>query len=167
MTNIQAAPVLDWENELTRARAHRDHGSDEFLSAIARIVDSGAATQVEVAFRLKTNQPQVSRWATKGRTLLKRVESPQLGRTPYHVAERFSRGEISREQVLQALTTWSYLDNETTTEGLHEDLLNYVPGSFDDVQAALLDDLIDEEIYSAALGALKAQTAARRKTSDG
>jgi len=166
MTNIQAAPVLDWQKELTRARAHRDHGSDEFLSAIARIVDSGVS-QVEVAVQVKASQPQVSRWAAKGRTLLERVDGPQLGRTPYHVAERFSRGEISREQVLRALTTWSYLDSETKTEGLHEDLLNYVPGSFDDVQAALLDDLIDDEIYSAALGALKAQTAARRQTSDG
>jgi hypothetical protein len=76
---------------------------------------------------------------------------------PYVIAEQYSRGEISREQLIDALTAWRYLPGETKTAGLHDDLLNYVPGSFDDIEAAFLDDLINEEIYSISLEALKAQ----------
>ena len=166
MTNIHTAPALDWKSELVRARTHRDHGSEEFLAAIARISDAGIS-QIDIAAQLKASQPQVSRWAAKGRTLLKVVDGGKLGRTPYHVAERYSRGEITRDQVIDALTTWQYVPAETKTHGLHDDLLNYVPGSFDDVRAASLDELIDEEIYAAALNALTAQTAAARQTSGG
>jgi len=77
---------------------------------------------------------------------------------PYVVSEQYSRGEISREQLIDALTAWRYLPGETKTTGLHDDLLNYVPGSFDDIEAAFLDDLIDDEIYAVALKALGAQT---------
>lgn len=165
MTNTHTAPA-NWRSELVRARTHRDHVSEEFLAAIARISDAGVP-QTEIAVQLKTNQPQVSRWAAKGRTLLAVVDGGKLGRSPYHVAERYSRGEITRDQVIDALTHWEYVPAETKTQGLHDDLLNYVPGSFDDVEAASLDELIDEEIYTAALDALKAQTAAARQTSGG
>ena len=165
MTNIQAAPALDWRSELARARTHRDHGSEEFLTAVARIAES--IPQTEIAVQLKASQPQVSRWAAKGRTLLELVDGGKLGRSPYHVAERYSRGEITRDQVIDALTNWQYVPAETKTQGLHDDLLNYVPGSFDDIEAASLDELIDEEIYTAALNALTAQTAAARQSSGG
>ncbi|MGA1836419.1 hypothetical protein VD659_05740 [Herbiconiux sp. 11R-BC] len=81
---------------------------------------------------------------------------------PYVVCEQYSRGEISREQLIEALTAWRYLPGQTKTAGLHDDLLNDIPGSFDDIEAASLDDLIDDEIYSIALEALKAQHRADR-----
>ncbi len=59
--------------------------------------------------------------------------------------------------MIHAVTTWTYVPGETKTEGLHDDLLNYVPGSFDEVDAALDDELIDEGIYRAALDAVLAQ----------
>lgn len=165
MTNIHTASTIDWRSELARARTHRDHGSEEFLTAVARIAES--IPQTEIAVQLKASQPQVSRWAAKGRTLLKVVDGGKLGRSPYHVAERYSRGEITREQVIDALTHWEYVPGETKTRGLDDDLLNYVPGSFDDVEAASLDELIDDEIYTAALKGLKAQLTAARQTSGG
>ncbi|ROS28464.1 hypothetical protein EDF22_0188 [Rathayibacter sp. PhB127] len=164
MSDLHVIPPKEWRSELARARTRRDHGSDEFLAAVARVADSGVS-QTEIAGQLRASQPQVSRWAAKGRRILGLVaEGRMLGRSPYHVAERYSRGEISREQVVEALTTWQYVTAETRTGGLHEDLLNVVAGSFDEVQAASLDDLIDEDVYAAALDALRAQTASLRQT---
>jgi hypothetical protein len=54
---------------------------------------------------------------------------------PYVVSERHSRGEISRDQLIDTLTTRRYLPGGAKTEGLHDDLLNYVPGLFDDIEA--------------------------------
>ncbi|MDN4641788.1 hypothetical protein QCD70_16175 [Agreia sp. PsM10] len=76
---------------------------------------------------------------------------------PYVVSEQYSRGEISREQLIKSLTSWRYLPTELKTTGPDDDLLNYTPGSFDDIEAASLDDLIDDEIYEAAHEALRTQ----------
>jgi len=171
----------DWQRELTRARTRTRRVGAEFYTVVAKIASSGIS-QVEIAKHLHTSQPQVSRWAARGRNLLNASaevgsgtryhlarrylrgestvhrEAEVLSVSPYDMAERYSRGEISRAEVISALTDWRYVQAETHTGGLHEDVLNYVPGSFDDVQAAALDDLIDDEIYAAALDALKAQT---------
>ncbi len=160
MTNTHATSALAWQSELKRARTHRDHGAEEFLVLVAKAAE--IVPQTDIAAQLHASQPQVSRWAAKGRVLLTPVQKGKLARSPYHAAQRFSRDEITRDQLVEFLTHWPYLDSETKTEGLHDDLLNVVPESFDDVHAALVDDLIDEDIYTAALEALKAQAAARR-----
>lgn len=79
------------------------------------------------------------------------------GPGPYEAAESYRCGEISRDEVVQILTTWRYAPGEQRTAGLHDDLLNFVPGSFDEVEAAFTDELIDGELYSSALNALQKQ----------
>lgn len=76
---------------------------------------------------------------------------------PYESAESYARGEISRDELIHRLTTWRYLPSETRTTGLHDDLLNVVPGSFDDIHAAIDDGLIDDEIYTLVIEALRFQ----------
>ncbi|GAB3615890.1 hypothetical protein GCM10027416_04470 [Okibacterium endophyticum] len=79
--------------------------------------------------------------------------------SPYESAESYARGEISRNELIYRLTSWHYLPSETRTTGLHDSLLNFVPGSFDEVAAAFDDELIDEETYTLAHDALRAQNA--------
>ncbi|OUE30125.1 hypothetical protein BFL35_11370 [Clavibacter michiganensis] len=81
------------------------------------------------------------------------------GPGPYEAAESYRCGAISREELVQILTTWRYVPNEHRTAGLHDDLLNTVPGSFDEIEAAFDDELIDEALYDIALDALRAQVA--------
>lgn len=154
--NLQPSP--DWRRELARASTHKNHNNEEFLTAVAQIAES--TPQALIAEQLKTSQPQVSRWAAKGRSLLDITNRGQLGRSPYDLAQRYSRGEVSRDQIIAALAAWKYMPGETKTEGLHDDLLNYVVGSFDEVEAAYDDELIDDEIYESALRGLKSQHAA-------
>jgi hypothetical protein len=80
------------------------------------------------------------------------------GPSPYEAAESHRCGEISREELVQILTTWRYAPGDQRTAGLHDDLLNAVPGSLDEVEAAFMDELIDEALYSSALNALQTQT---------
>ncbi|UKF28056.1 hypothetical protein [Clavibacter nebraskensis] len=82
------------------------------------------------------------------------------GPGPYEAAESYRCGEISREELVQILTTWRYVPGEQRTAGLHDDLLNFVPGSFDEVEAAFTDDLIDLELYEIALSSCRSHGAA-------
>lgn len=84
-----------------------------------------------------------------------------LNSAPYESAESYARGDISRDELIHRLTTWRYLPSETRTIGLHDDILNVIPGSFDEIEAASLDGLIDEEIYTFAHDALRSQMRAR------
>jgi hypothetical protein len=38
------------------------------------------------------------------------------------------------DELIHLLTTWRFLPGETRTIGVHDDLLNTVSGSFDDVE---------------------------------
>lgn len=78
-------------------------------------------------------------------------------RAPYRSAESYISGEIDREELIDRLTSWRYEPGEVRTAGLHDELLNFVAGSFDEVLAAFIDGLLDGELYSIALGALKEQ----------
>ncbi len=160
MTNLApAAP--EWRRQLAAARARRDYVSDEFLATIARITASNVS-QAAIAEELHSSQPQVSRWAARGRELLEKESESGAGRTPYQAAERYQRGELTREELIDALAHWDYVDWNSKTTGLHDDLLVTVSGSFDDVLAALDDGLIDEEIYEIVYGRLEAARAHAR-----
>ncbi len=86
---------------------------------------------------------------------------PMNEETPYKIAARYAAGEIPREVLVEILTHWNYLPGETMTQGLHDDLLNYTAGSFDDVDAALDDGLIDAEIHELARQARSRQAVDR------
>jgi hypothetical protein len=85
--------------------------------------------------------------------------------SPYAAARLYADGQLSRDALVEVVSSWTYTSNETRTIGLHDDLLNFVPGSFDEVQAAYGEGLIDAPIYEAALGALRAQILAAPQTS--
>ncbi len=110
MTNTHATSALAWQSELKRARTHRDHGAEEFLVLVAKAAE--IVPQTDIAAQLHASQPQVSRWAAKGRVLLTPVQKGKLARSPYHAAQRFSRDEITRDQLVEFLTHWQYLDSE-------------------------------------------------------
>lgn len=50
----------------------------------------------------------------------------------------------SREDLIRELQQWRYVPEPQSSLMLHEDLINFVPGSFDEVTDASLDGQIDE-----------------------
>lgn len=78
---------------------------------------------------------------------------------PYRFAKLYALGYLSREDLIRELQQWRYVQKVQSPLPFHEDLINFVPGSFDEVNDASLDGLIDEEIYDIALTTLKTQLA--------
>jgi hypothetical protein len=155
MVRSETAAAVSWRDELVRARTRREHGSEAFLTTIAQIARE--IPQTEIASQLGASQAQVSRWASKGRSLIE-IAAGGHGWSPFDVAQRYSRGEITRDQVIEALTTWPYAHRDLSPEeprSIHA-------GSIDDVHAAALDGLIDEEVYRLALEAFTAELGSDR-----
>jgi len=72
----------------------------------------------------------------------------KIADTPYGVAEQYSRGEITREQLVKILGDWDYVPAPfPRTDGLGDDIVLDVPGSWDEVSAANFADLIDDDLY--------------------
>ncbi|PPF29924.1 hypothetical protein C5D07_00935 [Rathayibacter tritici] len=85
------------------------------------------------------------------------MSSTPEDRGPYRLAKLYALGYLSREDLIRELQQWRYVQESQSPLPLHEDLADFVPGSFDEVTDASLDGLIDEEIYELAHQALKAQ----------
>ncbi|WP_026481742.1 hypothetical protein [Agromyces subbeticus] len=73
---------------------------------------------------------------------------PEHHETAYSAAQRYAKGELTRDELVNELVSRPYVSG-SRTEGVHDDLLPSVTGSFDDVLAAYDDGLIDDEIYEA------------------
>ncbi|PPH70515.1 hypothetical protein C5C90_16455 [Rathayibacter sp. AY1D4] len=69
----------------------------------------------------------------------------------------YALGYLSCEDLIRELQQWRYVQEPQSPLPLHEDLINFVPGSFDEVEAALDDGLIDDAIYGLVLETLKSQ----------
>lgn len=74
---------------------------------------------------------------------------------PYCVAQRFSQGEISREEVIETLGHWRY-EPAAQTDG-YDFLLIDVPGSFSEVTKAFTEGLLDADTYNEIIDAAEEQ----------
>lgn len=75
--------------------------------------------------------------------------------TPLTIAERYGRGELTRDQVIQELIDYDYLPQDRIPDDMSVDIAIYVDGSWDDMETARRDGLIDGEIYTTVLHAVE------------
>lgn len=66
--------------------------------------------------------------------------------TPFSIAQKFSQGEISREDTIQILGQWDYVPDEQT-DG-YNFLIFDIPGSFSEVTQAFTQGLLDADAYN-------------------
>lgn len=86
--------------------------------------------------------------------------------TPYTIAEAYHRGELTRDQVIQQLVDYDYLPQDEIPDDMTQDVGLYVDGSWDDVQRARRNGLIDGDIYSVVLQAVEANERRRPPQAD-
>jgi hypothetical protein len=142
-----------WKVRLSRAAARRARAEAEFYATVAEL--GRGVSQSQMATVLHTSQANVSRWAAKGHELAAQIPPGRLARSGYEVAQRYAVGEISREQMREALISWPWGPGPEAAP----DLWNAVPvqeqGSFEtEVGRAYDDRLISAEDYDAILTAL-------------
>lgn len=139
------AKLAAWQMDLVRANAQRSVNEDSFFLTVAKAAEV-APSQEAIAKVLHTSQVQVSRWAKKGREVAAENDLAEV-QSPYEIALRYSRGELTRDQVVDVLSHWQYQEWENRTAGQQDDLLNSVAGSFDELVAAHADGLLEDDTY--------------------
>ncbi|MEN2741674.1 hypothetical protein ABCS02_28140 [Microbacterium sp. X-17] len=177
--------ATSWRSRLYAAAAHRRVGEEDWYRTVADAVEE-APSQAAVANVLHTSQANVSRWAARGRKLQAQWEAgasgnqiqalaeqlglpPSIGRvmaSPYEAALRYSRGQLTRDQVVYLLSSWPYRSWNSRTRGEQDDVLATVNGSFDDLIAAHSAGLLDDDLYDEIADALERKAAAPPPTSD-
>lgn len=75
--------------------------------------------------------------------------------TPFTLAERYHRGELSRDEVIRELIDYDYLPQDRVPDDLTVDVAEYVEGSWDDMERAVRQDLLDADVYNTVLAAVR------------
>lgn len=135
---------------LHAARARQTVARLDYLRGVRGL--SGQVTQVELARVLGISQPAVSK-ALKEEASLPPVPAGFHGADPAEIIARFAAGDITRDQVVDELVRWPYLPSDEL-DGPLDDLLFYVPGSFDDVECAMSAGVLPGDVYTEILDRL-------------
>lgn len=129
-------------DELARARVRREVAELDYQRALVRAAQSHS--QREIAHTVQLSQPSVSSALKTAR----RVAMPEPGQqwaSPYEVCQRYAAGELTRDQTIEVLCAWSYV--ETPPMDPWEDLIDLPEGSIHDVGLAYHRRLIDLDMY--------------------
>jgi hypothetical protein len=76
--------------------------------------------------------------------------------TPYELAQRYAAGELTRDDLVRRLAEYDYLPQDPIPDDT-VDIAEHVEGSWDEVEQAVHDKLIDYETYDAILRAAGAR----------
>jgi hypothetical protein len=87
------------------------------------------------------------------------IPAGHCGATPHEVAERYAAGLVDREQMRAELGGWDYAPLERLV-GLGDDIAVVDPQSFDGVEMAVHQGLIDLDDYGVIAKAYEARAGA-------
>lgn len=105
---------------------------------------NGGVSQVDLARALGIAQPSVSD-ALKRAKAISTVPDGFSGATPTEICKRYAVGEIDRADLVDQLARFPYASGGST-DG-YDSLIVDAPGTWAEVDAAVDEGLIDEEIY--------------------
>jgi transcriptional regulator with XRE-family HTH domain len=126
----------------SRLRAHL--AQLDYLRGLAEATALGV-TQSEIARELRLTQPTISS-SLKTARVTPQVREGFHGASPYEIAERYAAGEITRDQLVDELTRWSYAPSAS---GDGVDWLTYEAGEWNEQVVPALDEgLIDDATYT-------------------
>ncbi|MGY5766001.1 helix-turn-helix domain-containing protein [Brachybacterium sp. DNPG3] len=109
-------------------------------------------SQSVVARRLHISQPALSK-ALKGSEDIADVPEGFSGASPREICQLYAIGELSREQLIDELSRWPY-PAPVTLDDAWDALSFSPPGSWDEVERAADDGLIDDDLLDDVIDAL-------------
>jgi len=110
--------------------------------------EAGTLTQKEIASAASISQPSVSEALEKAR----KVDEPREGFSGGSLREiflRYSADEMPKEQLIDELSRWEY-DELSTADSL-DGLLADLPNTFHEVEDALINGIIEADVYNTVL----------------
>ncbi|MGP5254298.1 hypothetical protein [Brachybacterium alimentarium] len=108
-------------------------------------LDSQGRPQSEVARVLGVSQPALSQSLKAARKVVE-VAPGFSGAGPYEICQRYSLGQLTREQLIEELVRWEYAPIPEP-EWLEDIVPSPGPGSWREVQKAHREGLIDDGTY--------------------
>ncbi|GEA84831.1 helix-turn-helix domain-containing protein [Cellulomonas gelida] len=131
---------------LRRLRSRQEIDRLDYFRALRLVART--MRQTDLARQLGIAQPSVSQALQRAETVPD-VRPGFSGATPYEIAQRYSAGELTRDQLVDELARWEY---RPSASGDGYDWSTYEPGEWQEtVVRALRDGLIDGEAYELAL----------------
>lgn len=131
-----------------RLRARRAVDNLDMLREMRALARS--RSQVELARGLRITQPSVSS-ALKTAEKVPDVRPGFSGATPYEIAQRYSAGLLTRDQLIDELARWEYESVEFTDGPLDWNTGAVTEGTWGEVARALDDGLLEPEVYDAII----------------
>lgn len=105
--------------------------------------------QADIARALGVTQPALSSALKTARSVPDPVPGFS-GAGPYEICQRYAVGQLGREQAIEELTRWEY--PPVPEPDWLEDVVEPAPaGSWEEMEDALDDGLIDDEMYEVVL----------------
>lgn len=138
--------------ELRRLRSRRDIAELDYLRALRPAAPTGVSRALARA--LGTAEPALGTELERA-SQVDDVRPGFSGASPYEIAERFNAGEMTREQLVDELSRWPYVEGRLADD---VDWTTAVPGEWNVTVGRALDDgLIDVEIYDLVLNRLESE----------
>lgn len=112
----------------------------------------GMPSQSQVARSLHISQPALSK-ALSASDNVAEVPEGFSGASPREICQLYAIGELDRAQLIDELSRWEY-PAPISSENAWDDLSVALPGSWDEVDRAAEDGLIDYDLLDEVLDAL-------------
>ncbi len=114
--------------------------------------EAKVAPQSVVARRLHMSQQALSKALKKSESVAD-VPEGFSGASPREICQLYAIGELSREQLIDELSRWPY-PAPVRSDNAWDDLSVAMPGSWDEVDRAAEDGLIDDDLLDDVIDAI-------------
>lgn len=140
-----------------KARHRREIGDLDYRRGVS-VLDQQGLSQTLIAQLLGVKQPTIQRVIVRAKS----VPMPRdgfSGADPFEICERYAADVIDRTQLVEELVRWDYAPRGTLASEL-DDLIVDPVGSFGDVERALRQGLIDDDVFDEVADRIEALTPA-------